>query len=465
MLELFNKNQNRVKKVGIIIFLVYIFCLCCGIATNTGFDTAPDEEMKYDVCTYIAENMKLPHGGDESIRDEIWGISYAFTPILSYMISAIFMRITMIFTQNSFYIFVAARMVSVICFIVYALICIKISKKLFKGIYAGLFVALVTMLPQMVYLGSYLNNDSLALMSIAIIIYSWILGLESNWSWKSCNILAIGLGICALSYYNAYGYILCSIFIYIISCILKKVNVKEFFKKGLAIAGIALLIGGWWFVRSYIMYDGDFLGLNVSREYGELYAQEPYKPSNRGTPANNGQTLQYMLNNLQWIETTKESFIGRFGYMNVVMDTNIYETYEMFFKISLIGLVFGIVLSVIIKIRKKEEKQELDVIGKNKKENILFNVIMIICIIIPIALSIYYSYFNDFQPQGRYIMPIIIPFMYFITTGVKNIFDFVIRNKKIKNIVLSLIIFIWTLMPLYISVTYIIKSLNVNQVI
>ena len=62
-------------------------------------------------------------------------------------------------------------------------------------------------------------------------------------------------------------------------------------------------------------------------------------------------------------------------------------------------------------------------------------------------------------------MPIIIPFMYFITTGVKNIFDFVIRNKKIKNIVLSLIIFIWTLMPLYISVTYIIKSLNVNQVI
>ena len=226
MIELTDKTKKIIKKIGIILFIIYIFVLCFTWSKTIMFNNAPDEMMKYDVCEYICNNFKLPHGGDESIRDEIWGISYAFTPILSYMISAIFMRITMLFAQSDFAIVVAARFVSVLSMVGYTIMSIKISGKLFKGVYKWLFIVFLTLVPQVVYLGSYLNNDSMALFSISIIVYSWIIGLEKNWDWKSCVLLGIGIGICALSYYNAYGYILCSIILYILSCFIKKIDVK-----------------------------------------------------------------------------------------------------------------------------------------------------------------------------------------------------------------------------------------------
>lgn len=109
-----DKTKRILKKIGIALFVTYIFILCFSVAVSTKFNSAPDEAMKYDVCKYVCDNLKLPHGGDESIRNEMFGISYAFTPILAYMFSAVFMRITMLFTQNEFALVVAARMISVV---------------------------------------------------------------------------------------------------------------------------------------------------------------------------------------------------------------------------------------------------------------------------------------------------------------------------------------------------------------
>ena len=456
MIKLTDRTKKIIKIITIAIFAIYVFSICLTWLMTIDYNLAPDERMKMPVCEFLVKNGTLPHGGDESIRDPIWGISYAFTPILSYMFSAVFMKILSFFTQNGTYMLWAARFVSVLCLTGYAIMCYKIGEKLFKGAYKWLFAVFATLLPQVVFLGSYLNNDTLALLSISIIVYSWITGLEKNWDWRSCITLAIGIGICALSYYNAYGYLLCSIIIYIASCYIKKINIKEFFKKGIAIALIAFAIGGWWFVRNYILYDGDFIGLNVSREYGEMYAQEPYKPSNRTTPANTGKSLTNMLFDMKWIQTTFNSFVGLFGNMHVKMDPYMYTSYSVVFIIGLIGLVLEVIISIIKKIKNKEEIEDKEKI--KKKEKILFNIIMGICLIIPIILSIYYSYFNDFQPQGRYIMPMIIPFMYFIVTGYKRIFN-IIKNKKIRNIILGIIILIWSIAPIYIYFEYIKKFL------
>lgn len=458
MLKLTDKFKKNLKIIAIVLFVIYIFGLCFTWSTTIPFNRAPDEKMKYDVCKYICDNFKLPYGGEESIRDPIWGISYAFTPILSYMISGVFMRITMFFTQNEFAIVVAARFVSVLCMVGYTIMNIKIANKLFKGAYKWLYVVFVTLLPQVVYLGSYLNNDSLALFSISIIVYSWIIGLEKDWDWKSCVIMAIGIGICALSYYNAYGYILCSIIIYFISSYIKKINIKEFLKKGIVIALIAFLLAGWWFIRNFELYDGDFLGLKASREYGEQYAQEQFKPSNRVTPKNQNMSLKTMLFHTNWMDLTIKSSIGLFGYMDTYMSEKLYIVYKDIFIIAIISVIGGWIIQKIKNIAKtkKEEKEiiEREEITK-RKEKVLFNILMVICIVIPILLSIYYSYFNDFQPQGRYIMPMIIPFMYFVVKGIKNILDFIIRNVKVKNVILILFIILWAIMPIIIYFKYI----------
>ena len=460
-MKLTEKNKKIIKNIIIAMFLVYIFILCFSMSRGTEFNSAPDEKMKYDVCKYIYNNSKLPHGGEESIRDENYGISYAFMPILSYIISAVFMRLFDVFSSDPFSLLVSARLVSVLCITAYAFMCIKISEKLFKGIYKWVFVAFATLLPQLLYLGSYINNDSLALLSISIIIYSWIIGLKENWNWKSCIILGIGIGICSMSYYNAYGYMLTSVILYFVSSFIKKIDIKEFLKKGFAIAGIAILIGGWWFIRSYILYDGDIFAIKTQREYGQKYALENFKPTNRKTPANQGHSLKYMLYDMNWIGTTKLSFIGLFGYMNSFMAGGMYKVYESIFKVALVGLVLGIVIYMIRKIKNKQGSNEIaptDEFEKRKNET-LINIIFGVNIILTISLSLYYSYNMDCQPQGRYIMPMIIPFMYFLTIGIKNIFDIIIKNEKIKNVLLGVGIIILAIMAIYISINYVIKPL------
>ena len=431
------------EKVLKVILVVFVFALCLSWAIAQPYNSAPDEEMKYDVCRYLVEHGKLPHGGEESIRNPIWGISYAFTPILSYMISAVFMKIAMIFGASEFAVVVSARLVSVICMTLLAIVCMKISEKLFKGPYRWLFTILIVFLPQMIFLGSYINNDSLALLSIGIIVYAWILGLEKKWDIKSCILLAVGIGICALSYYNAYGYILCSIFLYLITAFKDKKTIKEILLKGLLIFAIAFAIAGWWFIRNFIIYDGDFLGMSTSNEYAEMYAMDAYKPSKIQNPLNRGISLYNMLIRENWIRTTILSFIGLFGYMSIIMNRYIYWVYLTLFLAGGIGTLI-LFKDFIFNKEKKDFKK------------ITFNIIFIINIIIPWILSIYYSYFSDFEPQGRYIMPMIIPFMYFAVKGIERIIKKVLKKEIYQKIIIGAINTVLIIMPAFILLTYII---------
>lgn len=94
----------------------------------------------------------------------------------------------------------------------------------------------------------------------------------------------------------------------------------------------------------------------------------------------------------------------------------------------------------------------------NDKQKILLNYCFVFAIIIPIFLSIYYSYTSDFQPQGRYIMPMLVPFSYFVVYGIQTIIEKIMNLKKvrdlkhiktIKNIVIILIVVIIVLICIY----------------
>lgn len=425
-----------------IAFIILAFVLALTWAIIQPNNDGPDEAMKMDICKYIAKHGSLPHGGDPEVRQPMWGISYGFTPILSYIFAGIFIKIAKVFTQDIHVIYIAGRLVSVICYTLMCMVNIKIAEKLFKNIYyKWSFIILSCMLPQLIFLGSYINNDSLALFSISIIIYSWIIGLEKKWNIRSCIILSIGLALCALSYYNAYGYILTSAILFIASYFINKtennkIDIKNMFKKGFLIVGITFLLCGWWFIRSAIIYNGDFLGLRTTEEYAQKYAIEELKPSNRDTDQNSNRSLKYMLVNRQWIRSTVKSFIAMFGPMRFQMGTKFYMLYLTIFTVGILGYIANF-----YKFKHIKDMKE----NKNKG---LLEIIFGINIIIPIILSIYYSYCSDFQPQGRYIMPIVMPFMYFVVSGLENIIEKFIKNEKIKKIVQYTIIFVGILLPL-----------------
>ena len=423
ILEICKKN----KKIIMTIFLIGLFCYYLIWTVSQPYNSCPDEKMKWDICKYIAEHNSIPDGRDESIRDSIWGISYAFQPILTYMICAVFVKIASIFTTQQFALVVAARLVSTISMTLTIYFVIKIANKLFKdkGIYKYLFIVFIAFQPITAFLASYINNDSTAILAISMIIYLWILGLESNWKTKHCILLGGAVGFCALTYYNAYGYILCSVLVCLSSAVLNKMDAKEIAKKALIVASVAFAVAGWWFVRNAIIYDGDILGTKTQNEYGDKYALEQYKPSVRKTPENSNESIWHMLNEDAWANTTAKSFVGIFGYHSILMSNKIYYSYLGLWLIGGLGCLLKF--------------KDLFIYKKEEKSKYILNYIFVIAIIIPILLSIIYSYTSDFQPQGRYIMGIIIPFVYFVVNGIQTILEKFIKSEKIRNIIIIMV--------------------------
>ncbi|MEI8201156.1 MAG: hypothetical protein WCG21_13940 [Eubacteriales bacterium] len=418
-----NQKQNRYR-LAAAGFVAFAFLVYFAWAFIQPFNSAPDEYMRYQISQFIYRKGFLPLGSDPEIINPIWGTSYGFTPILAYIIGAAFMKITSLVTTNSFALLMSARLVSVFCNTGTVIVCFKIADRLFSGLYRWMFVIFVAFLPQFIYIGSYVNNDAMAIFSTALIVYAWIHGLTSHWSRLSCFELAASISVCALSYYNAYGFILCSILLYFADRLITyrevfnpdyKSGRQQFWSQtgrqvGL-ITAIVFILAGWWFIRNAILYQGDFLGLRTSDHCAQINALEAFKPSHIDSAYNNHWNIWYLLFDKQWLVISYISLIGCFGYMEIWLKPVIYYGYTILWAISGIGLFSWIINGI------TGHTLKLDF-----KKNLLF-VVLFITIPIPFLLSLYYSYYGDFQPQGRYLLPMLIPLMIFITKGFQLVID------------------------------------------
>ena len=98
-----------------------------------------------------------------------------------------------------------------------------------------------------------------------------------------------------------------------------------------------------------------------------------------------GFPIQKLITEMHWIQTTAYSFIGVFGKMNIFLP-------QLFYR-SCITLLILLVFYILYKI------------FYSKNYFIILNTI--ITMLILIITSFLFSYFFDFQPQGRYLFPII----------------------------------------------------------
>lgn len=218
-------KENKIKYLIAILIFIVLF----STSLKLSMDFCPDERMRYDVPKFILNHGFLPNGDEKEIINGIWGFSYAFTPYLPSLISVFFMKIASIFTNDLTVLLMAARMTSILSGTFTFLICYKIGEEIFsKKRIIYLFSLLVALLPQFIFLSTYINNDAFSVLTTALIMLMWIKGIKSNWDYKICVLLGISLGLCALTYYNAYGFILCSIFVYCISCYKAKFTFKKF---------------------------------------------------------------------------------------------------------------------------------------------------------------------------------------------------------------------------------------------
>ncbi len=453
------KRTENNEKGMTVIFVLLAFILLTAWAMTQPFNAGPDEHMRYLVANYIyTHHGALPRGDDQAVRNATWGISYAYYPVVSYMVSAVFMRIVGMFGNPGNYMFRAARMADVLFVTGAVYFLVKASGKLFpKEKYSGearwLFAALAGFMPQAVFLGTYVNTDSLALLAAALLLYVWASFLKEDWIWKNCILLGVGMALCALSYYNAYGWILCSFLLFCLTVLLCRDEVpaqrlKFLFSRGFAIAGVTLGLCGWWFVRNGILYNGDILGRKACAACAEKYALKDYRPSNYPTPQKLGWTWKDILLYQDpgwyhnWIVTVCVSFIGTFGLMEIYMPYTVSRIYIIFFAAGIFGIfsipgMFRLRKRMYLTKKKKVDtdtwKIKIKVTSKKWNKQGIFHLVMLLAIAIPTGLFMVYVYYNDNQAQGRYLIPALYPLMYFVTAGWDRILTVTVRNRKVRG--------------------------------
>jgi len=414
------RHRNIFIYLGVLFFIYSLWAL---IIPYT-FHAAPDERSRMKIIEFIANNNALPTGFEEETRIDYWGMSYAFVPYITQIVGAFFLKIARRFTENPLFLFYVCRIPSIISSLGTVWFVYLTSGRLFKNNpRIKIFViAFVSLLPQFVFLSSYINNDAFAVFTVAAIIYAWVNGIDKNWDIKSCVILAIALGACLLSYYSAFGFVILSVFLWFATVIGKKENrknIKSILGKTALIIAVVVLVSGWWYVRSAVLYDGDFLGVEITDQMSEQYGDDSIKPSNRATYKNEGKSILEMLKESQWEKVTFQSFICVLGAMSVYLSDKWYAVFMVIISIGILGFVFGGIKALVRR--------------KAVYNGFILKLSFIIASGITVFLSIYRSWGTDFQPQGRYVMPILIPLVLLMAVGFKSICEH-IKPKIIKTI-------------------------------
>ena len=454
-----NKRHNFMPDA---VFYLLVFAAITCFAMVQSYGDPPDEVNRFKVVSFICRHGRLPHGADPEVLLDGFGASYAFQPMLTYIIQGFLLRFLKLFTADGQVLLVAARMVNVLFGVLMAYFVRQTARLLWESPYLQwTFTVMTVFLPQNIFLHSYVNTDSMAMLAVSVICYGLLRARRSDYDRKDCVLLAAGIILCAMSYYNAYGIILAAMVVFALRYVhiggqnggaesagampggvpgAKKaagsaipsadrtgpartglwVEWRPLLRKGTFISAIVLLGIGWWFLRNGLLYGGDIIAMDARRECAVRTAAEAFNPLTRFTYQRAGIPLADMLFETDYIPLVLDSFIAMFGAMNLPTHGLIYLGYR-YFWLAACAAALLVPRRLWNRTGSGSWSNQGSLPENGRKQRLLFNGGMALFCLITVCLSIYYSYTWDFQPQGRYILPVLIPFMCVVTLGVQKL--------------------------------------------
>ncbi|MCR5598529.1 MAG: hypothetical protein K6G19_10155 [Lachnospiraceae bacterium] len=443
------KKEVRDRVFLILYLLVFILAalsiaLIQPLKDTQGFFNPPDEEARFLVPQYICEHGTIPTGSEEEVQIRGYGGSYAFYTAFPYVVMGFFMRGVSLVTDSPLVLLYSARLVNVAAGLLCAFVVYLLGGLLFQDKrFAWLFRIAVMFLPQHLFLYTYVNNDAFSLLGVALILYSFV----RMYRWQDAGIsmynvsdsgsngtskesatesvyrktvlsfiitLGLGISLCTLSYYNSYGYVLISVPLFVGLFVNKKdgklsFEIKTFFKYAVLETALVLLLAGWWFIRSYIVLDGDVLGLDTMSKAQEQMTLTTSIVGRKPPLAEGISVAQFVADPFIWASLVF-SYIGQYGCTSIIANKLFYFAYMLY---MFIGFVQGIIM-----------------VHKSRGKRLLLEICAIAAALISFSLWFIYCYTTDLQTQGRYIMMTVTTMMYFIVRGYEVIINSL--SKKLK---------------------------------
>lgn len=411
-MDFLTRNANKFRIIFVL--LTALITMSFFVFTQP-FGDGPDEINRYKVVSYIQNHGTLPAGDEPEIIIDGYGASYAFQPILTYMLEGYILRLFNPLGLSFNTQLIIARYVNVLIGLFAAFYTLKLALLLFKSTKAAYLYALgVILLPQNIFIYTYVNTDGMGLLSCIMIMYALIKGLKTAFDKESVITLGIGIVLCLMSYYNCYGYVLVAI----LACLAYiftdgKADRKVLFKKAGIVALISIAGAGWWFIRNMILYNGDIFALTARQECANATGNWYFLEQMAETYKAMGYSLYEMVFKTDYYTLVWKSFIGMFGPMSIPTSHHLYMAYKYLTIVCLVGFIIGIIQAL------RNKKWPVPDLGK--ASGIILSLSMFVASVIPVVLALSYSYSWDFQPQGRYYLPLLSILAFVLVYGLETI--------------------------------------------
>jgi hypothetical protein len=385
-------------------FSIMAWTLSMVMATVSQFASHPDEALHNASANYYENHHLPPAVGDPSAFSTYspsrYGVSYINLPGVDYFLTGKFtFFVKSISSAKGFYF---NRCFNLFLFF---LLCVMIWHSADRLIF---FPIIIT--PQIWYVASYANNDFFPLF-IMLVLCSEFLSDRSFYN-RALNkelhliyILPAGvlLGILSISKSNYLGFVLFSVCCLIWN-ILKsnqfRVDKHLIFspaaKSSLLLVLCALSI--YTMRMGLDVYQNGLDKSGIIEEYANQIAEKGFRPVDiqadiLKTPPGlrlkeKGASLESLLIARNWHNLSFDSFFGVYGWCQIEGPPRYYQLMAI---LSFLLLFYAITQSL----------------ASGRFENIVLGVATLCFICLMLAASLYHSWTYDFQPQGRYLFPIL----------------------------------------------------------
>jgi hypothetical protein len=386
-------KQDRI--MGAALSALFLLVVAFWMATIPQ-DGAPDEFVHYEAnAKFIADNLRLPVSGIDDLRflktcrDNPNGLmpctnSYNTYPAVSYIVSAVSIKLFRPLQVVSDE--MASRFPNLLWGTLLVASLYLAARNLGAQVLHSILCTLsICLIPQVVFVFAYLNQDVIGLAAAAWCLYA-VTALAQKLirnmpiGFRHQCLTGIAVGLLLSSKYNYFVYIP-FLGIFFLWALQRKLSTRAFTMIGL----IALAVASPWYIRNFILYQ-DLLGQNYllskMQEFYPLGIARSFRPSG----------IEYLFS-LSWVYTNFQSFVAVFGKMNLLIASGWYMLIILMVVVFVLGSFFLAGLS-------RDRTTIIAVLGATAVS------------VLVVVMSAYHSLVIDFQAQGRYLFPLLLAVFY-----------------------------------------------------
>jgi 4-amino-4-deoxy-L-arabinose transferase-like glycosyltransferase len=397
--------------------------------------SAPDEANHARIVQFIAEHHRLPVLNRDIFLTPLPVLPdpYVTHPPGGYLISA---ALSVLPAQRED---IRLRYGSLFCLLLAIPFIFDSARRLFPEtiVTAMAITCICVSIPQVTFIGAYVNSDAFGLLAGAIWIWATIAGVQGRWTLMHAAIWGAAAGLMILGRYN--GFVLLPIFGVVGLISQRRDPVLRILVRGTVAFLVMMLIAGWWLDFNYRTYH-ELMPIRTLWRAQTAVLGRPYP-----TPRDQGQTYWSLLTRSIWFSSTFRSFFGNFDWLSIPLPEHTYRFLRWMVLISGAGLL----LAAARKVRRWRNNQTdfLDERG-------LLIGSFVVAVFGMLAFALHFALTVDFQGQGRYLFPGLIATGVLLVAGWREFFAASLRivvapALAIFFIALNLYSLVFLLIPYY----------------